>query len=303
MGGVWQKIVSDINKPLSGNFRLRNFFRGSVGRGNEVLFWLDPWIKDIPLCEVYPNLFALETVKDCSVRDRLMGVWLWKHDLDRVEEIMEWSVLSADLALVSLNNECDSWKWLGDSSGLFSVSSVRQLLEKSVASDSDFVMDWCSWIPIKCNVLAWRADLDRIPTADALRRRRIVIGDGLYPLCRSEEESVDHLFTSCIVTSVIWQKVSRWCRTAPVFVFSFRDLLNLHKYGSFRAGEKGAFKGIIRVAVWCLWLARNNALFSASKVKVESIFCDILSLGYLWFKNRIRNNPISWLDWRKFAIM
>ncbi|XP_021993982.1 uncharacterized protein LOC110890666 [Helianthus annuus] len=188
-----------------------------------------------------------------------------------MDEVTELNALTLDLSSVTLNNSPDSWKWLGDSSGVFSVSSVRRLMEKSAHHGSNFVLEWCKWIPIKCDVFVWRAEMGRIPTVDALRRRGITVGDGLCSLCRSGEESADHLFISCVVASTLWQKVSHWCRIPPIFAFSIRELLELHKTGNFKAGEKFALQGIIRVGCRCLWLARNNAIFSDKEVKALQV--------------------------------
>ncbi|KAM0049047.1 hypothetical protein Hdeb2414_s0008g00281311 [Helianthus debilis subsp. tardiflorus] len=76
VGGVWLNICNNLNKPVVDNKPLRSFFKGVVGSGSNNLFWFDPWLEEFPLKEVYPELFRLEIVKNCSVRDRLEGGWL-----------------------------------------------------------------------------------------------------------------------------------------------------------------------------------------------------------------------------------
>ncbi|XP_021980621.1 uncharacterized protein LOC110876768 [Helianthus annuus] len=252
LGGVWSSIVSVINNPVAGRSRLRNLFRGSVGNGEQLLFWLDPWLRDVPLMEAFPNLYRLESVKKCSVRDRLSGVWLWKHDPVLENEVIELDSLTAEVAAVSLMNRPDEWKWLPDNSGSFSVHSVKTLLDGAVDSNNRFVIDWCKWVPSKCNVFIWRAELNRIPTADSLRKRGI-------------------------------QKVSRWCGLAPIYAFSFADLLNVHNHKSVRAEVKKVVHGIMFISIfsiWCLWLARNKVVFSNVDAKVDSIFNEVRSLSF-----------------------
>ncbi|KAJ0908686.1 hypothetical protein HanRHA438_Chr07g0313201 [Helianthus annuus] len=62
-------------------------------------------------------------------------------------------------------------------------------------------------------------------------------------------------------------------------------------------------KGIVIVACWCLWKARNRVVFSSGQANVDDIFNEIRSLGFLWFKNRSKCKSISWSDWCKFVIM
>ncbi|KAJ0941282.1 putative reverse transcriptase zinc-binding domain-containing protein [Helianthus annuus] len=215
----------------------------------------------------------------------------------------ELSALSAAMSSVTLGSSADSWKWLGDRSGTFSVSSVRKVLRDQDDVAGRFILDWCKWMPSKCNLFVWRAELDRIPTSDALAKRGVVVGDGLCPLCKDVSESVEHLFTSCYFSVVLWQKISRWVRLPPIFAFSFRDLLELHKAEYVKAADRVAIQGIIIVSCWCLWQARNKAIFSESEPKVDKVFNEIKSLGFLWFKHRTRNNHISWLDWCNFVML
>uniref|UniRef100_A0A251VRU4 Putative RNA-directed DNA polymerase, eukaryota, Reverse transcriptase zinc-binding domain protein n=1 Tax=Helianthus annuus TaxID=4232 RepID=A0A251VRU4_HELAN len=301
--GVWSSIVSAISKPVAGNVVVRDYFKGLVGNGECILFWLDPWLKDKPLKDVFPNLFALEVVKACSVRDRVQGDWLWRHEPEIGEELAEFASLLSDLSAVILQPKADGWRWLGDGSGSFSVSSVKSLLAGAGSSPVNFIFSWNKWVPSKCNLLAWKAEMYRVPTADALRKRGIPVGDGICPLCKTEAESADHIFTACYVAAVLWQKVSRWCRIPPIFAFSVRDLLDLHQSNHVKTAAKSVVQGIIYSAIWCLWSARNKAIFSGIEAKVENIFCELKSLRYLWFKYRSRNNHISWSDWCNYPVM
>ena len=45
--------------------------RISIGNGQDTLFWKDLWLGDPPLQVRFPVLYALETVKNCTVSDRI----------------------------------------------------------------------------------------------------------------------------------------------------------------------------------------------------------------------------------------
>ncbi|XP_022014901.2 uncharacterized protein LOC110914417 [Helianthus annuus] len=269
LGGVWVNIVSVINRPLAGNFCLRGSFCGKLGRGDRILFWLDPWLKDVPLKEVFPRLYSLEMVKTCCVRDRVEGNWLWRHDPELDEERRELNELMDALASVSVADREDDWVWLSDPSGLFSVKSVKKILDEATVNRNLFVMEWCSWVPKKCNILVWRAEMNRIPTSDALRRRNIFVSEGLCPFCKEVPETADHIFSSCFTAVHLWHRISRWCRLPPIFAFSFKDLLEIHLDRSIAIKVRPIIHGIIVVACWCLWLARNRAVFSGIDAKIR----------------------------------
>ncbi|KAJ0625067.1 putative reverse transcriptase zinc-binding domain-containing protein [Helianthus annuus] len=70
-------------------------------------------------------------------------------------------------------------------------------------------MKWCRWIPKKCNIFAWRAELDRIPTVEALRKRNIdVVFEGcVFVDALTELQTI--FFSGCLVSAVVWQWVSK----------------------------------------------------------------------------------------------
>ncbi|MFS7974003.1 hypothetical protein Hanom_Chr09g00863321 [Helianthus anomalus] len=79
--------------------------------------------------------------------------------------------------------------------------------------------------------------------------------------------------------------------------------MEVHNFCGVGASEKSVIQGIVRVACWCIWKARNKAVFSEAVVKVEDIFREVRSLGFLWFKYRSKFSLISWSDWCKFEII
>uniref|UniRef100_A0A251RWC4 Putative reverse transcriptase domain, Reverse transcriptase zinc-binding domain protein n=1 Tax=Helianthus annuus TaxID=4232 RepID=A0A251RWC4_HELAN len=222
-GGVWCKIVSVLKRPMICDIQIRNLFRGVVGSGDSILFWLDPWLFDITLKDKFPALFHLEVVKNCVVRDRLAGErnWLWKHDLESVTEWNEWEELSSALGSVSCSQDADKWVWAGGGTESFSVSAVKNFIDSKKDFSGRLVLDWCSWVPSKCNIFMWRAEMDRISSVEALARRGVVVLDSDCSFCSLGSDSVSHLFSSCQFALSLWEKISFWCRIRNFFVFFF----------------------------------------------------------------------------------
>ncbi|XP_076941741.1 uncharacterized protein LOC143611423 [Bidens hawaiensis] len=123
---------------------------------------------------------------------------------------------------------------------------------------NNYAMKWSKWVPAKCNIHAWRAEIGRLPSKGVLERRNVRVSDNICVLCEVEGKSVDHITTGCGVAAVVWEHVSRWCKVPPIYAFSVRDPLELHKSIKLGDVEKDAFHGIIVIACWSIWKARNN---------------------------------------------
>ncbi|KAF5791692.1 putative reverse transcriptase zinc-binding domain-containing protein [Helianthus annuus] len=119
----------------------------------------------------------------------------------------------------------------------------------------------------------WRAELGRIPTVGALSRRGVMVENSECCFCSAGSDSVSHLFTSCPFALNLWEKISLWCRVHRFFVFSFRDLVEVHNSGPRLESEKKAIQGVIYTACWLLWKAKNDFRFNNKRCSVEEIFC------------------------------
>ncbi|KAJ0780408.1 putative RNA-directed DNA polymerase [Helianthus annuus] len=290
VGGVWSSVVSVLRRPLFENVPFRSLFKGVVGNGEKIMFWLDPWLFDVPLKDKYPALFALEVVKPCSIKDRLDedGLWLWRHEPDSPEETADWQSLRAAVASVCLSSGPDKWVWLGSGASGFSVAAVKSLLVSSRDFSNRFVMEWCNWVPKKCNIFAWRAELNRIPTVEALEKRGMVVIDDGCNFCNENLDSVSHIFTACRLALGVWEKISFWCKIPKFFVFSFRDLVEIHKVGDRSLAERKALHGIVISTCWVLWKARNNLRFNGISSSVDEVFSEVMIVSFFWFKYRAK---------------
>ncbi|KAJ0834488.1 putative reverse transcriptase zinc-binding domain-containing protein [Helianthus annuus] len=308
LGGVWKSIVNYVDRPLRGSDRFRHFVKGIVGDGSNIAFWLDPWLRKEPLRFCFPNLFQLETDKRCCVRARIISpfsnpsaAWRWKSPPNSNAELAEWSALCVLLRDICLSVGSHKWWWENDVSGVFSVKSAFDLLSHADSDVSRVVWEWGSLVPIKCNVFAWRALLERLPTRVELLKRNIQVPEIACPMCECGDESAVHLFTACNFATRIWSKISSWCNVPFPLAFSFKDVVEAFRYCGLKGKLQLAFQGIAIIACWAIWIARNELVFSARVPKVEEVFCSIRSLGFIWFKNRSKCIDISWEDWCKFV--
>ncbi|XP_076961008.1 uncharacterized protein LOC143637516 [Bidens hawaiensis] len=196
----------------------------------------------------------------------------------------------------------DSVSWLYDSSGAFSVASVKGKMLRNSSSNSEHVFVWNKLVPKKVGFVTWRAVLGRLPTLDALVRRKLPVSSTLCPICGEVEESIEHVFVSCGIAQTMWSVISLWCKLPAIFLFSFQDVVNPHKFSAFPKEKAKVFQAVCLIATWCLWKRRNALVHSGTLIHVTSLVEEIKIMGFLWIKNRGKKGDLSWEDWCSFRL-
>ncbi|XP_076917464.1 uncharacterized protein LOC143577543 [Bidens hawaiensis] len=266
------------------NLNLTSLIKGVLGMGDKTRFWIDLWLTPVPLREVFPNLFLIVKDKVCLTQScfevvdgNIVWKWRWKRSSLNQNETNELSVSLNMLQLVIVNNTPDRWIWDNDLAGVFTVASMKQILLKNSNMPVPFTIKWNSWVPIKVNILAWKAEMDRLPTYVALVKRNVDVGSTCR-LCGDYEETCDHLLTSCYFAMLIWQFVSNWCNIPPIFAFSVRDLLTFHEYCNLGLKKNKVLYGVILTACWCIWKTRNEMIFQNKTANISKTMKDIKSI-------------------------
>ncbi|XP_022041625.1 uncharacterized protein LOC110944221 [Helianthus annuus] len=304
-----ENIVGLLSKVLLRGKKIHYFFKGIVGNGSNIRFWIDHWVGDGPLMDLWPSLFSLETDKSCRVNDRisvsggLISVkWDWLRQPSSLGEVAELQGCSVLLEGLHMSDSRDKWRWTPCASGIYSTQSFKALSIDPELPRCFFSVKGSRWVPTKCNILVWRAALDRLPTKQALLRRNISVGSGLCGLCSEATESVDHLFTGCLPAIRLWSKFSAWVRLHPFFAFSFQDIVDMHKNWNGNKDSKEIVKGLIIITCWCIWKARNLVTFDNGSSNEDDIFREVKTLSFFWLKNRSSHGNLEWGEWCKFPL-
>ncbi|KAJ0605144.1 hypothetical protein HanHA300_Chr02g0059701 [Helianthus annuus] len=177
MSSVWSKIAKVFISTKAGGVPLRNYIKGIVGDENEISFRLDPWITDEPLKVRFLDLFRLELAKKCKVADRVKSqgnetelVWEWRSVPASAEAVDSLQQLTDLLIGIQISDREDRWFWCSGSAGSILVKAVKQSLFADQPASYNFILEWCRWVPAKCNIHAWRLEMDKIPTGEALKK-------------------------------------------------------------------------------------------------------------------------------------
>lgn len=267
------------------------------------------WFGETVLKIRWPRLYKLEKDKRCRIMDRigrdnngLRFVENWYRYPNTVEEISEYQDLERMLLICKLSDSDDSWSWGSEAKERFTVARCKQLLAEDNNGYADVKFKWEAWVPLKVNICAWRASLDRLPTREALLQRRFNIPDSDCPMCNCSVEDLNHCFVGCGFAYSVWCGIIKWCRLDPFFAYEYEDLIMLYKNMHGGKWRKKIIRGIVLIGSWALWNARNAKVFQHKEVKVMEVVAEVKSKAFLWLKNRSKFNSIVWKDWATYPL-
>nr|GEY73392.1 RNA-directed DNA polymerase, eukaryota, reverse transcriptase zinc-binding domain protein [Tanacetum cinerariifolium] len=143
---------------------------------------------------------------------------------------------------ISIAAMLDRLVWELQSSGEFTVASVRKLIDDIWLPRSECKMRWIKYVPIKINVHAWKG-----------------------------VETSNYLFFSCCLVRQVSRLIMRWW-DVPEFE-SYEGWLSWLVNLRLPHKNKLLLEGVFYVTWWLLWIFRNKTIFE-TKVPLKVTFFD-----------------------------
>ncbi|GJU87626.1 hypothetical protein Tco_1295172 [Tanacetum coccineum] len=150
------------------------------GRFNVALvgFWIDAKFSHMSILESLKRTVSLESTrtifkgKDLNSKNASwvcndilaqpgLGDSFRRTSRGGVEQA-QFDELSALLQNVTVSTISDRWNWALESSGDFSVASVRKAIDDKLLPEVDSKTRWIKYVPIKVNVHAWKVKTDSL---------------------------------------------------------------------------------------------------------------------------------------------
>ena len=166
------------------------------------------------LKSTFPRIYALSTNKFGRVHEfgRMRNnVWHWKILLRRRLfgwELQQWSDLLFSLReFVVCDKLKDSLIWKGAPNGKYSTNLYcKSVLHVAHSTDKEiWKLVWVGLAPPKVEVFCWQLMRGRIATKKQLARKGLVNWNAaVCTFCKSDRESISHLFFSCFFSWKIW---------------------------------------------------------------------------------------------------
>ncbi|XP_076946644.1 uncharacterized protein LOC143618241 [Bidens hawaiensis] len=289
LNGTWDKIVKIEKSLTTYQVSLTDSIKGRVGNRSKVRFWLDIWLTEDRLKNQFPTLLSLEAKKSCVVADRCILTdgnysikWNWKSQPMYGVAVNELIEILDLLYYFRFKGGEDKWVWGGEALDSFSVATMKKLLYRVDTPCPNSILDWNSWVPMKVNAIVWRAIQNSLPTCDNLIKRKILFGPDICCNCLAAGESVDHIFVSCYVACVVWQRIGRWCNIHTSQIKDVQGLLVAVNQVPEVEHKRKVTYSIVMTAIWCLWETRNKFIFENKPVKIDKMLGDIKPLLPSW---------------------
>ncbi|GJY12048.1 RNA-directed DNA polymerase, eukaryota [Tanacetum coccineum] len=168
------------------------------------------------------------------------------------------------LDTVTLSSSIDRWVCDLNGEGEFRVKDIRSSLDDLLLPSMDIATRWVKFIPIKINVFAWRARLDRLPTRHNLIKRGVTLESSMCPICNLAIEDSAHVFFQCDLAKSILRRICRWWDIVWSDVSSFADWYLWFDTIRLPSKLKLVLEGVFFIAWWHIWVFRNQSIFDVS---------------------------------------
>ncbi|GJR69769.1 RNA-directed DNA polymerase, eukaryota, reverse transcriptase zinc-binding domain protein [Tanacetum coccineum] len=267
MRSSWSYIVNEAKALEIQGVNVLDNMHLKLGDGTTALFWKDNW----------SGKGSLKTFKG--------GV-----------EQSQFDALSSLVSSINLVPMCDRWVWTLESSGIFSVASIRKIIDGNRLATSTSKTRWIKYVPIKANVLAWKVKMDALPTRFNISRRGIVIPSLTCPTCDNGIETSDHLFFKCDMSRQLASKVSSWWSVNYADINSYNEWCSWITTIRLKNKTKAMLEGVFYTMWWYIWNFRNKLLFEDKAPLKATLFDNVVSSSYYWCKFRSRSS-FSWVEW------
>lgn len=236
--------------------------RRNIGTGQDTFVWKIPWLPCPQNGYVTTNMPP--ELSQTKVSD-LMNIQkkVWDEDI-LLDLFNARDVQMIKQIPLSVRDRQDTWMWVHEEKGEFSVKSCyRNLVGEQNAPDASFWKKvWNLQLPAKIHFFIWRVCRQCLPTATALIEKRVEISN-LCCWCRMADEDARHTLFQCTFASSVWVSMgmSHWIQPR-------QDESMLEHFKRLFATGSTEQCVMLMLICWSIWNRRNNWLWNKVETSV-----------------------------------
>eukprot|EP00253_Pinus_taeda_P007952 PITA_07952 len=250
-----------------------------IENGEKVRIGKDPWVGCNGNYALSPDLILQLEGKDLRFLSQVekpgfSSIWgqAWKNgaELELGQRWWnEWNVFTQELlrSNIRLSDRQDELLWAHAESGEYAPKDgYKFLMSRKGWRDPEWWAKqlWKLKCPPKSKILFWCILRGKIPTWENLQSR-FLQGPGRCTLCKTEAETVNHLFLKCPESLKVWCEIGNILNIKLVWEgFNIQEVWqkwwNEHATGNLR--------NLPLIISWGIWIARNKSLFQDKEIPV-----------------------------------
>jgi len=177
-----------------------------------------------------------------------------------------WGLISE----VNLTDADDLDRWKPEASGVFSTKSAYRCYFVGSVTFEPCKRIRKAWAPGKCKTFLWLAIRNCCWTAHRLQKRGMPHPEH-YPLCDQEDETAQHILTTCVFARQFWYAILQ-----PLSLESLTPTRRVNFADWWRKAEKRiqkqhkkGFNSLCILGAWTLQKHRNACVFDGSSPNLQ----------------------------------
>lgn len=112
-------------------------------------------------------------------------------------------------------------------------------------------------------------------------------------LCRSGEESLNHIMLHYPFTWKVWSSIIKWWGVKWVIPGTVERLFQWWNGWKFKKGEMQIWKAIPLAVLWSVWKHRNDVIFNKVQPNMEELYELIKVRVAIWMKSTLMGRDYS----------
>ena len=278
---LWKIINNNLPLLIEHSFVL-------TYNGLSTFFWLDKWLLQSPLQNVFPNLFSY------SIDDKVLVATVWQTSLlaNLRNRLSNAAARELDCVLLLLQDfqQTDQPDERSLTHGLpFSAKNAYSSITAEDDTDPHHDFVWSSKVPIKVKIFAWLLLRDRLNTKANMFHKHIAQSvRAVKTLMKMHSTSSPN----CSYATQVWSSLGL---PAPTSLAALLQHPTLHGL------NPNIWPSVVRTISWKLWDSRNALVFRNDDHTHRTTIRNIVADFSLWvFRFKKKEDNISARQWLHF---
>lgn len=252
-------------------------------------------------------MYQLDQNKDDVVIDRnsVNGVkWAWSRGIRDGRTREECNPLFNIIEKTRLSERRDRWKCIGGPKEEFTVNWLRSKLTNK-QNQVNGKNRWSKWLPNKINIFIWKLFRKRLPVKEVLKEKGIIQSSNECELCRSQCESINHMFVDCPVAVAVWAKIAAWWGLDFRLSGNLEEVMDKLSATGNNFIQKKVIETVGYATLLFIWRNRNDWIFKKTTRRIEELVGQIQQKSLTWIDaraNKIVVDKNLWISLPSLAI-